>query len=146
MSAAELMAACKRIDAAAAAVRVFVIGCQDGTEETDADNITTRQIALRGIWEVIAVAQKTLQQTRGGDGFNSLPLCFFAELVWTAEQALWYALGENGKGAPSNADLCELLGLALSFHADVVAARPALQADNTGQAGTGGKRVKGGAA
>lgn len=146
MSAAELMAACKRIDAAAAAVRVFVIGCQDGTEETDADNITTRQIALRGIWEVIAVAQKTLQQTRGGDGFNSLPLCFFAELVWTAEQALWYALGENGKGAPSNADLCELLAMALRFYAEGRAEWPPLSVPAAGAAEPAGHRAEGGAA
>ena len=143
MSAAGVLDACRRIDAGAAAVRVYMIGCSDGAEETNADNVADRQLALRGIVEVIAVAQKELQNTTGGDDFDGLPLCFFVELVYAAEQALWVALGEKGKGAPCNADLCELLGLALQWHADAKAARPGPAAAAAGRAGKG---TKGGAA
>ena len=152
MSAAVLLNACKRIDAAAAAVRVYMIGCSDGAEETNADNVASRQLALRGIVEVIACAQKDLQNTAGGHEFDNLLLCFFVELVSTAEDALWVALGENGKGAPSNADLCQLLSLALQFHADSKAERAELpgafsgNAARAARAARAAKVAKGGAA
>lgn len=143
MSAAHVLDACRRIDAGAAAVRVFVLAFSDRAEETDGDNVAGRQIALRGIAEVVAKARKDLQNTPGGDDFDSMPLHFFGEMVWAAEQALWVALGDIDGGAPSNADLCELLGLALQFHADAKTARPALVA---GARGGAGKGAKGGAA
>lgn len=133
MSAAVLVNACRRIDAGAAALRVFMVGCSDGAEETNADNVASRQLALRGIVEVIAGAQKDLQNTAHGDKFDNLLLCFFVELVSTAEDALWVALGESGEGAPSNADLCELLGLALQFHADSKAERAELPGTASGK-------------
>jgi hypothetical protein len=135
--------ACKRIDAGAAAVRVYMIGCSDSAEETNADNVASRQLALRGIVEVIAGAQKELQSTADGFAYDNLPLCFFVELVSIAEDALWVALGKRGEGAPCNADLCELLGLALQFHADAKTERPGPAAAATGRAGKG---AKGGAA
>jgi len=143
MSDAQVLDACGRIDAGAAAVRVFVIACRDGAEETTGDNVAGRQLALRGISEVVAEAHKDLQNTKGGDAFNSIPLCFFVEMVWAAEQALWVALCEMGDVAPCNADLCELLSLALKFHADAQAAWPALLA--AGSRGAA-KAAKGGAA
>jgi len=139
MSAALLLDACRRIDAGAAAVRVYMIGCSDGAAETNGDNVAWRQLALLGIVEVIAVAQKDLQNTPGGDDFHGLPLHFFVEMVYAAEQALWVALCEKGNGAPCNADLCELLGLALQWHTAAKAARPGPAVAAAGRAGKGRK-------
>ena len=129
MSAAELLSACGRIDAAAAALRVYVVACADGSaEETSRDNVATRQVALRGIVCVIEQAREFLLGTTGGDDFDSLELLFFVEMVSTAEQALWVVLSSERAATPatpSNADLCELLGLALQFHAQAFARRPA---------------------
>lgn len=126
MSAAELMSACGRIDAAAAALRVYVVACADGwAEETSRDNVATRQVALRGLVCVIEQARKFLLGTTGGDAFDSLELLFFVEMVSMAEQALWVVLSSEHPATPSNADLCELLGLALQFHAQAFAKRPA---------------------
>ena len=128
MNPPELLKACGRIDAAAAALRVFMIGCGAAAEETDKDNVLSRQLALRGIAYTIEQAREVLMDTRGGDDFDSLYLMFFQGLVETAEQALWITLeGINeGPPPPSNADLCELLGIALQFHADGKAVWPAV--------------------
>ena len=126
MSAADLLSACGRIDAAAAALRVYVVACADGgAEETSRDNVATRQVALRGIVCVIEQAREFLLGTTGGDAFDSLELLFFVEMVSMAEQALWVVLSSERPATPSNADLCELLGLALQFHAQAFARRPA---------------------
>lgn len=124
MSAAVLLDACTRIDAAAAALRVLLVSCSPNAAETTRDNVAGRQVALRAIVAVIEQGRQVLQNTPGGDPFDPLALLFFVELVSQAEQALWAVLEDGTLQAPSNADLCALLRLALQVHADSVAERP----------------------
>ena len=145
MNSPELLKACGRIDSAAAALRVFLISCGAAAEETDKDNVVSRQLALRGIAYTIEQAREVLMNPRGGDAFDSMYLMFFQGLVETAEQALWITLEgiDEGSPSPSNADLCELLGIALQFHADGRAEwSPVPQGERFGA----GPAAKGGAA
>lgn len=143
---AALMTACARLDGAAAALRVYLVGISPLAEETDESNAPTRQVALRGIVLEIERARAVLLASREGNDLDNIPLMMFAELTATAEQALWVTLGENGKGAPSNADLCELLGMALRFHAEGRQAWPAMPAPAADAAHQAGQGAKGGAA
>lgn len=129
-----------RIDAAAASLRVFLIAWrQDDDEPADERRCATRQVVLRALAEVIECGQGVLvDNDQGGLDYSGMELWYFMELVQTAEQALWEALNDQGKGQPTAADLGDLLRLALEFHAGSVERRPKLAPAKGARAKQGG--------
>ena len=135
---ARCLTAWRKIDAGAAALRVWTVAyCSEDVDEVSAANVADRQLSLRGIAHMICCAHGELRTSEDGIASDSMELAFFVALVEMAEQSLWVVLGCASQAAPSNADLCALLNLALQYYDDTVAARPTWPSQATCKPGMG---------